>query len=162
MKQEADTYDHNDEFEENFSPYQLETSQSSIVTIKNSKKPKHMYADEFLQAQNTIGRIGTPGRRRPKIQKNYACSEEGLHERWIDLVRQSCQVIVPHELLSKFDLSNVELTKIQPSIWEVNCPLCSKKIRLQLTHEGKYLNFKVIVLKYLNKRLCMTYFISAF
>lgn len=100
-----------------------------------------MYAEEFLQAQNTTGRIGTPGRRRPKIQKSYSSMEE----RWIDLVRQSCEVIVPQALLSKYQhaLANIEVYKLLPHIWEVSCPLCIKKIRLQLTHEGKYLNFKV-------------------
>lgn len=44
-----------------------------------------MYSDEFLKTQNSNGRIGTPGRRRPKIQKNYESSEDGMRERWIDL-----------------------------------------------------------------------------
>lgn len=101
-----------------------------------------MYSDEFLQSQNSNGRVGTPGRRRPKIQKNYPNTENGMLSRWIDLVRQSCQVIVPQSLLSKYDLSHIEISKISPNIWEVLCPICSKKIRLQLTHEGKYLNFK--------------------
>lgn len=152
-------------FDRNFTPYLSNDNRSNEhVTRKNSKKPKHMYSDEFLQAQsynnNNSGKIGTPGneglnfaiyymlnlltgRRRPKIQKHYPTSDEGTLERWGDLIRQSCSVIIPKELLSKYDLSNINITKMQPFIWEVLCPICSKKIRLQLTHEGKYLNFKV-------------------
>lgn len=137
VKQEADNFEQSESI--HFSPY---ASIRRVAGLKNSKKPKHMYNDEFLQTQSCVGRIGTPGRRRPKIQKNYPETEEGMLERWCDLVRQSCEVIVPHELLSKFDLSHVDIVKICPFIWEVSCPLCSKKLRLQLTHEGKYINFK--------------------
>lgn len=115
---------------------------TSSEMMKNSKKPKHMYTEEFLQMQVGHGRIGTPGRRRPKIQKSYPDTEEGLLEKWKDLVRQSCEVIVPSELLSRFDLSHIDIVKIASNIWEVRCPMCTKKLRLQLTHEGKYVNFK--------------------
>lgn len=109
--------------------------------VKNTKKPKHMYTDEFLQTQT--GKLSiTPGRRRPKIHKFYPDTEAGMIERWQDLVRQSCEVIVPSELLSRFDLSHIEITRIADNIWEVLCPMCSKKLRLQLTKEGKYINFK--------------------
>lgn len=40
------------------------------------------------------------------------------------------------------DLSVIELVKIHDNIWEVKCPLCTKKLRLQLTQEGKYTNYK--------------------
>ncbi|KAL7017458.1 hypothetical protein ACKWTF_010390 [Chironomus riparius] len=112
------------------------------MDMKSSKKPKHMYTEEFLQMQIGHGRVGTPGRRRPKIQKNYPDTEEGLMEKWKDLVRQSCEVIVPTDLLNRFDLEQIDIVKIQNNIWEVKCPMCTKKLRLQLTHEGKYVNFK--------------------
>lgn len=101
-----------------------------------------MYNEEFLQSHNTLGRIGTPGRRRPKISKTYPDTDQGMLERWSDLVRQSCEVIVPHEVLAAFELSHIDICKIGSNIWEVHCPLCTKKLRLQLTHEGKYINFK--------------------
>lgn len=139
VKQEADNFEQAEQI--SYSPYALKNPPRQ-TGVKNSKRPKHMYNEEFLKTQSNVGRIGTPGRRRPKLQKHYPETEEGMIERWIDLVRQSCEVIVPHELLSKFDLSQVDIVKICPFIWEVSCPLCSKKLRLQLTHEGKYINFK--------------------
>lgn len=138
IKQEADQYEQAERYE--MSGY--ESSSSLNRSGPKNKKPKHMYTEEFLQTQMTQGRIGTPGRRRPKIQKHYPDTEEGLLERWCDLVRQSCEVIVPTDLLSQHDLSHVEIVKIHDSIWEVKCPLCTKKLRLQLTHEGKYTNYK--------------------
>lgn len=107
-----------------------------------SKKPKHMYTSEFLQSQSTPGRIGTPGRRRPKLQKNYPDTESGLIERWGDLIRQSCEVIIPQVMLERHDLSHIEIFKLQDNVWEVKCPLCTKKLRVQMTHEGKYTNYK--------------------
>lgn len=137
IKNEAGQYEH---AEYEVSGY--DSSSSLNRSGPKSKKPKHMYTLEFLQTQMTQGRIGTPGRRRPKIQKHYADTEEGLLERWADLVRQSCEVIVPNELLILHDLSDISIVKIHENIWEVKCPLCTKKLRLQLTHEGKYTNYK--------------------
>lgn len=138
IKQEADQYEQSGCYE--ISGY--ESSSSLNRSGPKNKKPKHMYTSEFLQTQMTQGRIGTPGRRRPKIQKHYQDTEEGLLERWSDLVRQSCEVIVPTDLLQLHDLSQVDIMKIHENIWEVKCPLCTKKLRLQLTHEGKYTNYK--------------------
>ncbi|KAG5673095.1 hypothetical protein PVAND_003169 [Polypedilum vanderplanki] len=138
VKSEADHFEQNDSIYYDMSNF----NSSATVKTEKSKKPVHMYTEEFLQMQMQSGRIGTPGRRRPKIQKNYSDTEEGLLERWADLVRQSCEVIVPHELLSQYDLSQIDIVKISTNIWEVKCPMCSKKLRLQLTHEGKYVNFK--------------------
>lgn len=140
IKQEADQYEQAERYEMSGCGY--ESSSSLNRSGPKNKKPKHMYTEEFLQTQMTHGRIGTPGRRRPKIQKHYPDTEEGLLDRWCDLVRQSCEVIVPTDLLSQHDLSHVEIVKIHDSIWEVKCPLCTKKLRLQLTHEGKYTNYK--------------------
>lgn len=137
IKQEADQYEHVD-YE--LSGYESSSSQNRSGT--KNKKPKHMYNFEFLRTQMTKGRIGTPGRRRPKIQKHYPDTEEGLLERWADLVRQSCEVIVPSDLLAQHDLSDISIVKIHENIWEVKCPMCTKKLRLQLTHEGKYTNYK--------------------
>lgn len=138
IKNEAGQYEQVESYE--ISGYESSTSLNR--SSAKSKKPKHMYTSEFLQTQMSPGRIGTPGRRRPKIHKRYPDSEEGLLERWSDLVRQSCEVIVPAVLLRQHDLSNIELMKIHDNIWEVKCPLCTKKLRLQLTHEGKYTNYK--------------------
>lgn len=113
-----------------------DSSTSVNRSTPKNKRPKHMYTEEFLQTQMTHGRIGTPGRRRPKIQKHYPENDEGMLEKWADLVRQSCEVIVPYDLLHQHDLSIIELVKIHDNIWEVKCPLCTKKLRLQLTHEG--------------------------
>lgn len=137
IKQEADQYEQ--------AVYEVsgyDSSSSNNRSGSKSKKPKHMYTTEFLQTQLTQGRIGTPGRRRPKIQKQYPATEEGLLERWSDLVRQSCEVIVPPELLSQHDLTDIEIMKIHENIWEVKCPMCTKKLRLQMTKEDKYLNYK--------------------
>jgi hypothetical protein len=116
-------------------------SRSHIIsgTIGNSKKPKHMYNEEYLH--NKIS-AGTPSRRRPKLRKDYPETEEGITQRWIDLVRQSCEVIIPHDMLAAYDMANVQLDKIASNLWEVQCPMCAKKVRLQLTQEGKYVNFK--------------------
>lgn len=138
IKQEAGQYEQSACYE--ISGY--ESSSSLNRSGPKNKKPKHMYTSEFLQTQMTQGRIGTPGRRRPKIQKHYPDTENGLLERWSDLVRQSCEVIVPTDLLQQHDLSQVDIIKIHENIWEVKCPLCTKKLRLQLTHEGKYTNYK--------------------
>jgi hypothetical protein len=64
---------------------------ASLFEIPNSKnitnnrykfkRPKHMYTEEFLATQKIQGRVGTPGKRRPKIKKNYPNTEEGLLER---------------------------------------------------------------------------------
>jgi hypothetical protein len=59
-----------------------------------------------------------------------------------DLVKQSCEVIVPNSLLSQHDLDHIDIVKIHDNIWEVKCPMCTKKLRLQLTQEGKYTNYK--------------------
>lgn len=140
IKNEAGQYEHVESFEINGSGYESSTS-CNRAGPKN-KKPKHMYTSEFLQTQMTQGRIGTPGRRRPKLQRHYDDNEAGMLERWADLVRQSCEVIVPQDLLQQHDLSHIELVKLHDNIWEVKCPLCTKKLRLQLTHEGKYTNYK--------------------
>lgn len=138
VKTEADNFEQSECYE--ISGY--DSSGSLNRSGPKNKKPKHMYTSEFLQTQMTQGRIGTPGRRRPKIQKHYPDTEEGLLDRWADLVRQSCEVIVPSDLLSQHDLSHIEIAKIHENIWEVKCPLCTKKLRLQLTFEGKYVNYK--------------------
>lgn len=138
VKNEADQFEQSGCFE--ISGYESSSSQNRSGS--KNKKPKHMYTSEFLQTQMTQGRIGVPGRRRPKIQKHYPDTEEGLLERWADLVRQSCEVIVPSDLLSQHNLDHIDLLKLQENIWEVKCPLCSKKLRLQLTFEGKYTNYK--------------------
>lgn len=138
IKNEAGQYEQVESYE--ISGYESSTSLNR--SAPKHKKPKHMYTSEFLQTQITQGKHGTPGRRRPKIQKHYAENEQGMLERWADLVRQSCEVIVPYDLLHQHDLSNIELMKIHDNIWEVKCPLCTKKLRLQLTHEGKYTNYK--------------------
>lgn len=109
---------------------------------RKNKRPRHMYTEEFLQTQASQGRIGVPGRRRPKLQKRYPNTEEGMLERWSDLVRQSCKVIVPKELLGQHTLDHIDLSKTSETVWEVKCPLCTKKLRLQLTQEGKYQNYK--------------------
>ncbi|XP_070500791.1 uncharacterized protein [Chironomus tepperi] len=140
VKTEAGTYEQC--FEISDYEHHSQGSMNRSMEMKNSKKPKHMYTEEFLQMQIGHGRVGTPGRRRPKIQKNYPETEEGLMEKWKDLVRQSCEVIVPTDLLNRFDLEHIDIVKIQTNIWEVKCPMCTKKLRLQLTHEGKYVNFK--------------------
>lgn len=134
---EADHYEHDEIY------YESSPTTNRTGPPRN-KKPKHMYTEQFLQTQATQGRIGTPGRRRPKIQKNYPDTDEGMLERWADLVRQSCQVIVPDELLSKHthQLENIDITKTAESVWDVKCPMCTKKLRLQLTKEGKYYNYK--------------------
>lgn len=76
IKQEADQYEQSGCYE--ISGY--ESSSSLNRSGPKNKKPKHMYTSEFLQTQMTQGRIGTPGRRRPKIQKHYLDTEEGLLE----------------------------------------------------------------------------------
>lgn len=141
-KHEADNFEQS----ESFSPGSYSSKNNNrrntvSSTIRNSKKPKHMYNEEYLQV-HIKNSAGTPSRRRPKLKKNYPETEDGMIERWADLVRQSCEVIIPHEMLSGFDLSNLQIDKIAPNVWEVQCPMCSKKVRLQLTHEGKYINFK--------------------
>lgn len=77
IKNEADQYE---QAEYEISGYDSSSSQNR--SGPKSKKPKHMYTLEFLQTQMTQGRIGMPGRRRPKIQKHYPDTEEGLLERW--------------------------------------------------------------------------------
>lgn len=139
IKNEADLYEQT-EYEISHTDY--DSSSSVNRSGPKSKKPKHMYTAEFLQTQMTQGRIGTPGRRRPKIQKHYPDTEDGMLERWADLVRQSCEVIVPNDLLAQHDLTEISLVKIHDNVWEVKCPMCTKKLRLQLTHEGKYTNYK--------------------
>lgn len=58
------------------------------------------------------------------------------------MVRQSCQVIVPSEILRKHNLQHINIVKLKENLWEVKCPLCMKKVKLQLTQEGKYVNYK--------------------
>ncbi|CRL07915.1 CLUMA_CG020935, isoform A [Clunio marinus] len=127
------------------SGYDSSSSQNPIeqfIASCKTQKPKHMYTEEFLKSQKTQGKIGTPGRRRPKIPKNYPATDEGMLERWTDLVRQSCEVIVPQGLLLSLDLHHIDIVKVLDNIWEVRCPLCTKKLRLQQTFEGKYVNYK--------------------
>lgn len=80
IKTEADQYEHASSGCFEISGY--ESSSSMNRSGPKTAKPKHMYTSEFLQTQMTQGRIGTPGRRRPKIQKHYPDTEEGLLERW--------------------------------------------------------------------------------
>ena len=80
IKSEADQYEQANECFE-ISGYDSSSSLNRSGPPK-TKKPKHMYTSEFLQTQMTQGRIGTPGRRRPKIQKHYPNSEAGMLERW--------------------------------------------------------------------------------
>jgi hypothetical protein len=80
IKSEADQYEQANECFE-ISGYESSSSINRSGPPK-TKKPKHMYTSEFLQKQMTQGRIGTPGRRRPKLQRHYPDTEEGLLERW--------------------------------------------------------------------------------
>lgn len=49
----------------------------------NSKRqrPRHMYSQEYLEDFEKSGAIGTVGRRRPKLQRFYPNTEEGLLRR---------------------------------------------------------------------------------
>lgn len=127
---------------EDSSVFDLSNSKNHLNIRNRFKRPKHMYTEEFLATQKIQGRIGTPGKRRPKLKKHYPDTEEGLIERWSDLVRQSLEVIVPQKLLEQFDLRNIEVIKTHELTWEVKCPMCSKKVKLQMTYEGKYINYK--------------------
>lgn len=58
VKQEADNYELNNFGDDSYATYQLVASRSShgnVALKSEKKKPKHMYADEFLQTQTVSG-----------------------------------------------------------------------------------------------------------
>lgn len=66
VKQEVGAYEQS--YDGHYAPYPNEIthenrSSNEFVGVKNSKRPKHMYSDEFLQTQSNSsgGKIGTPG-----------------------------------------------------------------------------------------------------
>lgn len=79
IKSEANQYEHSSRSR----VYDIDTDypeQQKSGTTK-FKRPRHMYSSEFLAGHSQAGRIGTPGRRRPKLQKTYPNTDEGLLER---------------------------------------------------------------------------------
>ncbi|CAO1422714.1 unnamed protein product [Diamesa hyperborea] len=82
--------------------------------------------------------------RRPKLHKKYSDDDEGRLERWHDLVKQSLEVVLPKDLLDAQQIDAIFIQKLTENTWEVHCPmcLCDKKLKLQLTKEGKYTNYK--------------------
>ena len=82
--------------------------------------------------------------RRPKLHKKYSDDDEGKLERWHDLVKQSLEVVLPKDLLDAQQIDSILIQKLTDNTWEVYCPmcLCDKKLKLQLTKEGKYTNYK--------------------
>ena len=82
--------------------------------------------------------------RRPKLHKKYADDDDGKLERWHDLVKQSLEVVLPKDLLDAQQIESILIAKLTETTWEVHCPMymCDKKLKLQMTKEGKYTNYK--------------------
>ncbi|CAO1436363.1 unnamed protein product [Diamesa serratosioi] len=82
--------------------------------------------------------------RRPKLHKKYADDDDGKLERWHDLVKQSLEVVLPKDLLDAQQIDSINIAKLTENTWEINCPMymCDKKLKLQMTKEGKYTNYK--------------------
>lgn len=113
----------------------FETKYNNNVPTRKKPKLDKDDSDRFVRKEKVI-------RRRPKILKKYPDGDEGKMLRWIDLVKQSIQCTIPAEVLEQVDYENIDIVKVNDSTWEIRCPLCDKKLRLQITQEGKYINYK--------------------
>ncbi|CRK94652.1 CLUMA_CG008152, isoform A [Clunio marinus] len=112
---------------------------SSRSTASNSKRrPEYMYNDEFMAKQIN------PRRRRVTLNKNYPPTDEGIKERFGDLIKQSMECILPSEKLKQVANVQLNIEKESDASWAVYCPLCHTRIRLPVVKEngGRYCNYK--------------------
>lgn len=101
-----------------------------------AKRPDHMYNDEFLSKNIN------PKRRR--VKKNYPPGDEGITMRFVDLLSQSLQCILPRDRYEDVKDAELHVTKHSDTVWNAQCPICQFVVRLAVVYEnnGKYVNYK--------------------
>lgn len=102
------------------------------------RKPDQMYNEDFI-AKST-----NPRRRRVTINKSYPKTDEGTRERFVDLIRQSIECILPTSSLPQVEGKEIIVEKDSELSWAVYCPICQARIRLPVVFEnsGRYCNYK--------------------
>lgn len=105
---------------------------------KKKRKPDRMYNDEFLSMSMN------PRKRRVSTRKVYPDSDEGITERFCDLIKQSMECILSHSKLEEVMDVPIIVNKESETSWTVVCPLCEANIKLAIAIEnnGRYRNYK--------------------
>ena len=95
-----------------------------------------------LEFKDDFCELPKKNRRRQRIHKKYTDDDEGVLNRWHDLIEQSLEVVLPKEMYDQHDFKSINIIKLTDTTWEVDCPLCIMKLRLTIIREGKYTNYK--------------------
>lgn len=116
--------------------YQHTQGSSSIKRAR--RKPEIMYNEEFLAKKQN------PRRRRVTKLQAYPDTDEGITQRFMDLVKQSLECILPKNVNAAIKHEDTIVYKEGDACWRVICPLCPAQIKLIVNSEngGKYINYK--------------------
>lgn len=103
---------------------------------KKTRRPEHMYNDEFLATNSN------PRKRR--LKKFYDETDEGIKQRFIDMLSQSLECILPRDLYEIYRDAELEVKKMKENSWTATCPICKFLVRLPIVPEnnGRYINYK--------------------
>lgn len=135
-----------------------EATNSPKKKPSKKRKPDRMYNEEFLsQSMN-------PRRRRILSTKVYPDNDDGIRERFADLIQQvilnalflnskqplifsnfqSMQCILSQSKLERVQNVTISIFKETDTSWIVVCPLCDTKIKMAVVFEnnGRYRNYK--------------------
>jgi hypothetical protein len=101
-----------------------------------TRRPDHMYNDEFLSKNISA--------KRRRVKKSYPPGDEGTKMRFVDLLSQSLQCILPRDRYEEVKFEELNVTKHSDTVWNAQCPICKAIVRLPVVHEnnGKYVNYK--------------------
>lgn len=108
----------------------------SLSDKKKARRPDHMYNDEFLATN------ANPRKRR--VKKYYEDSDEGVKQRFVDMLSQSVECILPRDQYEKFRDVELDVKKMKENSWTAACPICKFLVRLPIVYEndGRYINYK--------------------
>lgn len=110
---------------------------SASGRVQKKYKPEHMYNEEFLSSN--------VGRRKKLYNKHrYPDTDEGIRERFSDMLQQSLEIILTKEVYEKCRDVELEVKKVRENSWTAQCPICRYLIKLPIVLEngGRYKNYK--------------------
>ncbi len=119
----------------------LQIQQQGPPSLKKKRihaKPEVMYNEEFIASNNN------PRKRRVCSGKFYPSTDEGVRDRFLDLIIQSMNCILSKEQLLAIENTDIIIQKESELKWIVLCPICMAPIKLSIKSEnnGKYVNYK--------------------
>jgi hypothetical protein len=107
---------------------------------KTSRKriPERMYNDDFSVYCTNPRKRRLPGR------KHYSSTDDGIKERFGDLIRQSMRCILSQQQGDAIKDVELHIEKESSHAWHVLCPICNIRIKLTVVFEnnGRYVNYK--------------------